>query len=131
MHITLLGEFISLSGFAYSLLSAWSSKLDLQAPSCNSHFRSFHLISRSLLGRSDAECVAFSVNSTCILSRCRHHSAFLADAFSPSVTCQYQPKSGACKFQISRTDADSWPVRSHDTNPLSSCHHLRSLLGMG
>ena len=79
--------------------------------------------SNSLLqpGDSDSDCSSHSINSSCVVSKCRQHSAFLADAFSPAIECLYQSKRGSCVFQVSNSNARVWPVRVHAWSCVQSC----------
>ena len=61
-------------------------------------------------GSSDSDCTSHSVNSSCVISKCRQHSAYLADALSPAVECQYQSR-GSCIFQVAKSKTIIWPVR--------------------
>ena len=65
------------------------------------------------------------------------HSAFLADAFSPAVECQYQSKRGSCVFQVATSNTRIWPVRADACSAVQSCQIVfvsglgRKQLGVG
>lgn len=107
-------------GFAYSLLSEWTAKADPHAAACTPHPLhngasdiQFRCVSSTWFlnippGQSDSDCASLSVNSSCVLAKCRQHSAFLADAFSPAVECKYQR--GVCAYEVNKFKAKFWPV---------------------
>jgi hypothetical protein len=73
----------------------------------------------SKTGESDSDCKSYNINSSCVVSKCRQHSAFLADAFSPSVHCTYHR--GSCKYQVFKSETENWPVSQVGSCLISFC----------
>jgi hypothetical protein len=95
--------------------------------SCNA-FASILLL---LPGKSDSDCSSQSANSSCVVSKCRQHSAFLADALSPAVQCQYQR--GSCVYRVEKSKSIVWPVRNLcdpilHTNPSFALQNIHAFI---